>query len=343
MNNEIKKYIISKDPKYYRAFTDLIKIENKLICIFSEMNEETKESNICICESYDNGITWTDRKIIQTKFDDKGRWDCSRLTQMKDGSIIMLSTWYLNGDKTKKDSYVYLWNYDKNFNLINGPIKTTINGIVPDKITELDDRWLTSTHENNNGKRETYLYTSFDKGDTWEKSHLSHSDIYDVCETGIISLDNNTLVALMRENSGNGIDCLKSISYDKGKSWSDIYRMPIPACHRPVISKLNSGNYLITYRFDYAKFIGKGVHGNIFMGCICTKEDLLEKDRDKIIPRIFPIDYDRNVNSNCGYSGQIQLEDDSIYVTSHIVDDNPVGHIRGYKFKEKSLTIGVKK
>ena len=61
----------------------------------------------------------------------------------------------------------------KDFELINGPIKTTINGIVPDKITELDDRWLTSTQENNTGKRETYLYTSYDKGNTWNKKILA--------------------------------------------------------------------------------------------------------------------------------------------------------------------------
>ena len=63
------------------------------------------------------------------------------------------------------------------------------------------------------------------------------------------------------------------------------------------------------------------------MGCLCTKEDLLEIDRDTIVPRIFPIDYDRNINSNCGYSGQVELDDDSIYVTAHIVDDNPVAQI----------------
>lgn len=335
----ITKYTISKDDKYYRAFTDLIRVNDRLICSFSEMNKEAKEFNICISESIDEGKNWSERKIIQEKIDDNGRWDCSRLCKLKDGSIILISTWYLNEDKTKKDSYVYFWYYDNNFNYINGPIKSCINGIVPDKIVELDDRWLISTHENNNGKRETYLYVSFDKGKTWNKTHLSNTDIYDVCETSIIQIDDNTLVALMRENSGQGIDCLKSISYDKGETWSEIYRTPIPACHRPIISKLSSGNYLITYRFDYAKMLGKGIHGNIFMGCLCTKEDLLETNRDNIKTRIFPIDYDRNINSNCGYSGQIELDDGKIYVTAHIVDDNPVAQIRGYSFYEDDLII----
>ena len=174
----IEKYTISKDDKYYRAFTDLIEINGKLICSFAEMNKEIEEYNICYCESY-----------------------------------------------------------------------------------------------------------------------------------------------------------------DKGKSWSEIYKMPISACHRPIITKLKSDNYLITYRFDYANFVGTRIHGNIFMGCICTKDDLLETNRDKIIPRIFPIDYDRNINSNCGYSSQVELDDGTIYVTSHIVDDNPVSQIRGYRFREKDLII----
>ena len=75
------------------------------------------------------------------------------------------------------------------------------------------------------------------------------------------------------------------------------------------------------------------------MGCICIKEDLLENNRDKIVSRIFPIDYDRNINSNCGYSSQVELDDGTIYVTSHIVDDNPVSQIRGYRFREKDLII----
>ena len=39
----IDKYTISKNEKYYRAFTDLIEINVKLICVFSEMNKDTKK------------------------------------------------------------------------------------------------------------------------------------------------------------------------------------------------------------------------------------------------------------------------------------------------------------
>lgn len=61
----IDKYVVSKSDKYYRVFTDLIDLDNKLICSFSEMNDETKEYNICISVSEDRGMSWSERKIIQ--------------------------------------------------------------------------------------------------------------------------------------------------------------------------------------------------------------------------------------------------------------------------------------
>ena len=56
----IEKYTISKDDKYYRAFTDLIEINGRLICSFAEMNKEIEEYNTCYCESYDKGKSWSD-------------------------------------------------------------------------------------------------------------------------------------------------------------------------------------------------------------------------------------------------------------------------------------------
>ena len=97
--------------------------------------------------------------------------------------------------------------------------------------------------------------------------------------------------------------------------------------------------YLITYRFNQGKFIGRGVHGHNVMGCLLKKEDMLETNRDNIQSRIFPIDYDRNINSNCGYTGVVEFDDGMIYVVSHIVDDNKVGQIRGYSFYIKDIII----
>ena len=47
-------------------------------------------------------------------------------------------------------------------------------------------------------------------------------------------------------------------SHDNGESWSEINKMPIPACHRPIITKLRSGNYLITYSLTMQSLLELG-------------------------------------------------------------------------------------
>lgn len=335
----ITKYEISKDEKCARAFPDLILLEDKMICTFAEINHEDKEYNVSYCFSYDRGKSWSERKILAAKVDDNGRWDCPRICKMKDGSIIVIATWYINDDTTKKSSYIYMWKCNSNLEIIEQK-KTTMTGIVPDKILELDDKWIIFSHERNTNL-ETIIYYSYDHGDTWSDKKIVGSDKrYNLCETSAVKIEDNTIVALMRENSDKGIDVLKMISYDGGVTWDGIYNMPIPAGHRPVITRLKSGRYLVTYRFNQGKFVKKRVHGHNIMGCLLTKEDMLETNRDNIESRIFPIDYDRNKNASCGYTGVVQFDDGEIYVVSHIKDDNPVARIRGYSFMEDDLIYG---
>jgi len=333
----ITKYNISKDNKLYRAFPDLILKDNKLICVFIEMNREDNISNICITTSIDKGKTWTERKIIKSKIDNNGRWDAPRINIMKNNDIIITSSWYLNNDKDKKNSHIYMFYLDDDLN-IKEEIKTSVTGIVPDKILELEDKWIIITQERNENL-DTLIYYSYDFGKTWtDKKILVHHKDYNLCETSTIKVGDK-IVALMRENSSKGIDALKVISHDFGNTWSEIYKMPIPACHRPVITELKEDYYLITYRFDQGKFYGRGHHGQNIMGCLIKKQDILETNRDNIESRIFPIDYDRNINSNCGYTGVVQFDDGMIYVVSYIVDDNKVGQIRGYSFYIKDIVI----
>ena len=334
----INKYSISKDDKMYRAFPDLILIDNKLVCVFIEMDKINKIFNICITYSVDRGKTWSERKIIRSKIDDNGKWDAPRINKMKNGDIIVMSSWYLDNDKDKKNSYIYMFYLDDDLN-IKKEVKTTMTGIVPDKILELDDRWILISQERNE-VLDTIIYFSYDCGNTWtNKKILAHDPRYNLCETSAILVDDK-IVALMRENSNRGIDALKVISKDKGNTWSSIYNMPIPACHRPVITKLKEDYYLITYRFNQGIFFKRGHHGQNIMGCLIKNIDMLETDRDKIESRIFPIDYDRNINSNCGYTGVVQFDDGMIYVVSFIMDDNSVGQIRGYSFYLKDIILG---
>ena len=87
-----------------------------------------------------------------------------------------------------------------------------------------------------------------------------------------VKVEDGTLVAFMRENSGKGLPCFKSISRDHGTTWEGVYETNIYCCHRPVVGKCETGNYFMTYRFMQG---GKGwlgcVYQNLF-GAFFTKE-----------------------------------------------------------------------
>src|SRR5690606_34532479 len=107
-------------------------------------------------------------------------------------------------------------------------------------------------HDKNkeNGCLEQKLWYSDDQGKSWVGPvTVASAEGLNLCEVSILPLADGALVAFLRENSGDGKDCYKSISYDQGETWSGPYRMPLPGCHRPVAGILQSGNILITYRF----------------------------------------------------------------------------------------------
>ena len=70
-----------------------------------------------------------------------------------------------------------------------------------------------------------------------------------LCGVSILPIENQALVAFMRENSFQGWDCFKAISNDNGETWGDLINFPLPACHRPVAGWLQNGQIMITRRF----------------------------------------------------------------------------------------------
>lgn len=152
-------------------------------------------------------------------------------------------------------------------------------------------------------------------------------------------MPDGTLVAFMRENSGEGRDCQKAVSYDNGESWEGPYRAPLPGCHRPVAGLLQSGKILITYRFMQG---GKGWLGTWtqnFFAALTDVESAKARERKEQWARIMPIDFDRSPVSDLGYSGWVQFDDGEIYVVNYIVDDAPKAQIRGYSLSEQDFIL----
>ena len=151
-----------------------------------------------------------------------------------------------------------------------------------------------------------------------------------LCGVSISPIENQTLVAFMRENSFQGWDCFKAISNDNGETWGDLINFPLPACHRPVAGWLQNGQIMITHRFIQGGNGGFfGGHQNFF-AALTDKDSVLAQTRDDAQTRILPIDFDRSPTSDTDYSGWVQFDDGEIYIANYVVDDAPKGQIRGY-------------
>jgi len=215
---------------------------------------------------------------------------------------------------------------------------------MPDRLVELKNgRWLLGLQEYNKELKlwEQYLYYSDDKGKTWsDRITVCKDPRYSLCEVSVVELNNGVLVAFMRENSGMGYDGMKAFSYDHGESWDGPYHLPLPGCHRPTAGYLKSGRILITYRFMQG---GKGwfVHWsqNLF-AALMDEESVLARERKDQASSIMPIDYDRGMYPDCGYSGWVQFDDGEIYIVNYIVDDALLAHIRGYSIRESDFKVG---
>lgn len=342
----IRKLIISKDDSIYEAWPDLAMTESgKLIVVFSECEHhmDRNHARIVLKESFDKGETWGEKIFLTERCegvdfsqdDCKPYYNCARIGRFKNGNMYVIADKIFARRERKAE--IYLWIGDKEGNNWGERIKLPLNGIVPDKITELDSgRIIVSAHfENpNTEKLEQYLIYSDDGMKTWSEriTVAAHPDL-NLCEVSILQHE-GALVAFLRENSRLGYPILKVISYDDGLTWSGIYHTAMDSGHRPVSGKLQNGRVMVTYRY-----IPLGTN-NVFVGLL-RSEDLLKTSRQEQGVTIMPLDYDRNQSPDLGYTGWVQFDDGEIFVVNYIKDDSDKAYIRGYKFRMEDVELPV--
>ncbi|MBE6619308.1 MAG: exo-alpha-sialidase [Ruminococcaceae bacterium] len=340
----LKKFVVSRDDSIYEAWPDLtLTPSGKLICTFTECTYHTSRdlSRIMITESLDRGRTWSQKRPFTEMTNGDSYFNNSRVSVLNDGRIAVVCD-RVDGDENYA-SQIWIWLSEDDGNTWGEPKVYPFCGIVPDKLKQLKTgRIILAAHHKNHetGKIEQYLWYSDDNMENWSERIIVASDArYNLCEASILECHDGTLVAFMRENSLDGIDCLKTISYDNGETWSEVYRSNLPGCHRPVSGFLPDGNVLISYRF-----ITGGIRPYAFVSqntffAICNEESVKATDRRKQGYRIVPLDYDRSYTADTGYTGWVAFPDGEIYMVNYIVDDAPKAQIRGYSFYTDSLLV----
>ncbi|OGV52291.1 MAG: hypothetical protein A2X49_17160 [Lentisphaerae bacterium GWF2_52_8] len=346
----IQKHCISNDTSIYEAWPDIaLTPSGKLLCVFAECTHHGDRSytRIMLTESFDRGRSWSPKRPLTEGTEGLDYfYNCPRISLMKDGRLCMLvdKIPHKKGGEQNVNhlAKVLLYFSSDSGSTWSEAIETPLRGIVPDKLIELETgRWIISAHHYEDGYLTQFMRYSDDRGQAWsERITVGKKIGLNLCEVSMLPLGEGRIVAFMRENSGIGMDCIKSISHDNGETWSELINFPLPACHRPVSGVLNDGRIMITYRFMQA---GKGWLGSWtqnFFAAISDSESALAKTRNEAWTRIMPIDYDRSPKSDLGYSGWVQFPDGEIYIAQYIVDDAIYkGQIRGYSLRPEEFML----
>jgi len=348
----IEKFIVSRDDTIYEAFPDVaLAPSGRLVCVISECTHHSDRGYTCIkvVTSDDRGRSWTPKRAITCEL--RGTppkdpwWNCPRVSALSDGLLVCVIDRIAGRDEGNMGGEQSNWLYfsaDEGESW-DGPHETPAYGIVPDQLIELHagphaGRWVLSAHSILGTSDERLwherCWLSDDGGASWSGPHVIAADPgLLLCEGSVVELPGGELVCFMRENSGRGLDCFKSISLDGGETWEGVYAMPIPACHRPVGGVLDNGQVMITHRFMQG---GKGWTGwwtqNLF-AALTDVESCLARTRKEAHTRILPIDFDRSPESDTGYSGWVQFDDGEIYIVTYLLDDAPKAQIRGYALR----------
>lgn len=338
----IQKFTVSNDPAIYEAWPDVCLLPSgKMVCVFTECTHhgDRSYSRVVLCDSEDRGRSWTPKRPLTPPTQGIPYYNNARISRLSDGKLVIV----VDKDTEEKGAkdfsnckIVMYFSSDDGKNWTD-ELETPLRGIVPDKLLELDNgRWIVGTHVNDTDFGFLYqrLYYSDNQGESWsEPVIVGRSEGLNLCEASILPLGDNTLAAFIRENSFDGKDCYKTLSYDNGEHWTEPIRFPLPGCHRPVSGFLQDGRIMITFRFMQG---GKGWLGawtqNLF-AALTDKASALALKRKDAMARIMPLDFDRSPNSDTGYSGWVQFPDGEIYTVNYIVDDAiDKAQIRGYAF-----------
>ena len=245
---------------------DIIRFPSgKLMLVFCDCDKHWPEesSRITILESSDEGKSRGNPRVVAEALIKKGeeRWLTPRLSRLKNGRLIIVCDHDdYNYYHIDRPSGVWIWFSDDEGITWSDPRHTTIPGIEPDRVVELDDATLITTSEavtRDNWRLAMHATRSTDGGLTWEPPSLvARNRTHDYNEGAIVKLSSGVLACVMREENHNGYPSCVTFSYDQGRTWGSVRPMPFSG-DRPYAKELRDGRVLVTYRNQAGN---KGTH-----------------------------------------------------------------------------------
>ena len=345
----LQRFTIWHDPQRYCAWPDVALLpDGTLLCVFTACTHhlDRSHSQVMLTGSCDHGRTWTPPRPLT---EDTGGltyyYNCPRLKVLSDGTVAVVvdRVSHTGGERSVSETQVWLYRSRDGGASWEEPQALPLHGIVPDRPCLTDDgRWLQAAHhQEEDGSFHEECIASADGGRTWSAPvTVAHIPGLLLCEASLLDCGHGAIVAFMRENSGRGLDCQKAISHDGGRTWSAPIAIPIPAAHRPVAGWLQDGRCLVTFRMRQGGGNQWGGFQNLMLA-VADRQSVLSTKREESFTRIMPVDYDRALQADTGYSGWVQFPDGEIYIVNYIVDDAiDRAQIRGYALTPHDICLG---
>lgn len=340
----VTTFTISRNDDVHECFPSLCRTDTgRIVLAYRESDEHvpSKYARLIVRYSDDGGDIWSERLVLVATSADEPvefvKYNCPKVQQLKDGRLLYLCDRFVSNPSKDKyerylDSRIVFWFSDDKGQTWSEPFETSVGGVMPDEVVELDDgTWLLATQL---PCRETessvqYVTRSTDGGKTWgEPIVVAQRRGYDFCEASILKCTDGLLVCYMRENSFLGRPIYKCFSSDGGLTWSEPHETLMDGGHRPVSHLTRDGHVLITYRY----YPGAGVGMQNTFAYVESQESARESERSKQRGVILPIDHDSHERPDSGYTGWVELEAGHFLAVNYARCEAPMAQIRGIRF-----------
>ncbi len=325
------KGVVTRNDDIWQGHPDVALFNGKLFVVFrvSDAHMTEGKTQIHITSTRVGKSLEFSPPIMVAKT--QNRFNCPRLSVIGEWLYIICdeidaSKDYIDVENTEGRTHIWLWK-TKNGEEWEGPLPTNISGIVPDRICVTRDGYLIATHIKLRNKLVQNVWFSERIGKEWSRFAICHNKELNLCEASVIRLGKKYL-CMMRENSCLGLPSYVCWSTD-GIIWGEIAPTRMFGCHRPVTGRLKSGNLLTTYR-EASHSFKRGYWAKNTFACLSSSGDFFNSI-------ILPLDHDKSRHSDSGYTGWVQLPNQSIFIVNYITNDALYPYISWYIIKENEF------
>jgi hypothetical protein len=342
---------VVQDEDFYLSFPDVaLARDGHLVLVYRQADAHVAgESQLCLLHSDDGGASWGRRLDLDEPLSidrDGGVWNCPRIVCQRDGGLTVIcdASFVPAGrdsatGESERRFRTYIWRSFDGGRTWSARRSTPIQGLVPDRLLELsDDTWLIASHHESLRYFDTFRQIVTLTGVAGENWNLT-VPIAEVrglrfCEGSICHQPSGALVCFMRENSLRNIPVHRCYSSDGGLHWS----LPHPCRfigHRPVAGVLRSGRTLVTYRDATVADPTSAPR----LPCHAATMAWVGDPFDEASGAVLTLERDQSaVLGDYGYSGWVQLRDDTIFCAYHHRGAARRSYIRGAWFREEEVS-----